>query len=206
MIISILEIFAKIHSFFKWRLPLEKLNKKYYSLLISNKFKSAKNLSFGRPINLIKGEHCFLIGKNTSFGKMVVLTAWEFFENKTYNPIVKIGENCRFGDYLHLTCSKSIIIGDNVLTGRWVTISDNGHGSTDFTTLQIPPIKRNLVSKGEIRIEDDVWIGDKVTILSGVNIGKGSIIGANSVVTKDIPPFSIAAGNPAKIIKQIKYD
>jgi acetyltransferase-like isoleucine patch superfamily enzyme len=65
------------------------------------------------------------------------------------------------------------------------------------------PSERDLYSKGSVTIEDNVWIGDKVTILPNVRIGEGSVIGANSVVTKDIPPFCVAAGNPAKIIRKL---
>ena len=87
------------------------------------------------------------------------------------------------------------------MTGRWVTITDNGHGKTDFDNLKIQPDKRKLYTKGPVVIGNNVWMGDKVTILPGVTIGNGSVIAANSVVTKDIPSFSVAAGNPAKIIK-----
>ncbi len=66
------------------------------------------------------------------------------------------------------------------------------------------PIHRPLVVKGPIVIEDNVWIGERVCILSGVNIGKGAIIAANSVVTHDVPEYCVAAGSPAKVIKQIK--
>ena len=66
--------------------------------------------------------------------------------------------------------------------------------------MNVQPRLRQLVSKGEVIIEDNVWIGNNVCILGGVRIGMGSIIGANTVVTKDIPPYSIAAGVPAKII------
>lgn len=69
--------------------------------------------------------------------------------------------------------------------------------------MKIPPAKRLIYSKGEIIIEDNVWIGDKATILAGVKIGEGSVIGANTVVTKDIPPYSVAVGNPVRIIKNI---
>lgn len=88
--------------------------------------------------------------------------------------------------------------------GKWVTISDNNHGNTDIESLLIHPLQREIVSKGAVIIEDDVWIGDKVTILSNVVIGKGAVVAANSVVTKSVPPYSIVAGNPAKIIKQRK--
>ena len=93
-------------------------------------------------------------------------------------------------------------MGNGVLTGRWVTITDNSHGETDYETLKMQPILRKLYSKGAVKIGDNVWIGDKVTILPNVTIGNGAIIAANAVVTRDIPPYSIVAGNPARIIKQ----
>lgn len=67
----------------------------------------------------------------------------------------------------------------------------------------IPPKNRIIVSKGPVIIEDNVWIGDKATILPNVRIGFGSIIAANSVVTRDIPPFSIVAGAPARVVKRL---
>lgn len=70
----------------------------------------------------------------------------------------------------------------------------------------MPPIKRQLNSKGETIIGNKVWLGDNVVVLSGVKIGNNSIIGANSVVTKDIPSFSIAVGSPAKVIKTISQE
>lgn len=160
------------------------------------------NVWFKKPFNNTRGEQYFHIGEETSFGKMTVLTAWDEYEGETFLPEVIIGKNCSFGDYLHLTCIKKITIGNHVLTGRWVTISDNGHGNTDYETLQMPPTKRKLSCKGPVEIGNNVWIGDKATILSGVKIGEGSVIAANAVVTKEIPSFCVAAGNPAKIIKQ----
>lgn len=160
------------------------------------------DVSFKRIVNYTRGEKYFSIGKGTCFGKYAVLTAWDSYEGETFIPEVKIGENCNFGDYLHLTCINKITIGNDVLTGRWVTISDNGHGYTDYASLQIPPIKRRLSCKGSIEIGNNVWIGDKATVLSGVHIGRGCIIGANAVVTKDVPAYSVVAGNPARIVKQ----
>jgi acetyltransferase-like isoleucine patch superfamily enzyme len=65
------------------------------------------------------------------------------------------------------------------------------------------PTERKVISKGAVIIGENVWIGDKVTILPGVEIGNGVVIGANSVVTKDIPSYCVVGGNPAKVIKQL---
>ena len=94
-------------------------------------------------------------------------------------------------------------IGKNLLTGRWVTITDNSHGNTDYESLVSPPSQRTIVSKGDVTIGDNVWIGDKATILPGVTIGDGVVVAANSVVTKDVPAYCVVAGNPAKIVKQV---
>ena len=99
-----------------------------------------------------------------------------------------------------------IIIGDNVLTGTKVTITDNSHGIFSEHDLFFPPELRTLQSDGPVIIEDNVWIGDKVTILPNVIIGRNSIIGANSVVTKNVPPNSVAVGIPAKVIKSLIYE
>lgn len=102
----------------------------------------------------------------------------------------------------HITAINEVSIGDDVLCGANVLISDNSHG--DFLQeYEVAPIRRKLCSKGPVHIGSKVWIGDNAIILGGVNVGDGSIIGANSVVTKDVPPYSIVAGAPARVIKRL---
>lgn len=83
-----------------------------------------------------------------------------------------------------------------------MTITDNSHGNTDIDNLKLKPIDRKIFSKGPVIIGNNVWIGDKATILPNVTIGDGAVIAANAVVTKDVPAYCVAAGNPAKIIKK----
>jgi len=90
------------------------------------------------------------------------------------------------------------------LTGINVLITDNAHGTFNLSELDSPPIKRKLFTKGEVAIGDNVWIGSNSCIMPGVTIGRGAIIGANAVVTKDVPPYALAAGNPARVIKIIE--
>ena len=140
------------------------------------------------------GDYC-LIGRNSH------ITAHEMPQ---YNTPVKIsiGDGCMFGPDMHITAVNSIRIGKNVRTGKSVLISDNSHGDPkDMALRNIAPNARPIYSKGAIVIGDNVWIGEKAAILAGVTIGEGAIIGANAVVTKNIPPYSIAAGIPARIIK-----
>ena len=161
------------------------------------------------------GRDCFLdgggnkriiIGKNTTIGQHSVLGVWEQYGNQVFSPELRIGDDCHFGQYNHISTIESVVIGNGLLTGRFVIISDNNHGDFNNENIDIQPIKRELSSKGGIVIGDNVWIGDKCTILSGVSIGDGCIIAANSVVTQNVPSYSVVAGAPAKIIKQLSDD
>lgn len=170
----------------------------FYSRWTVSRFGWRKDFSFGYPVSAIRGEEYMKIGRKTHFGKMAVVTAWDEYEGERFEPKLSIGERCNFGDFVHITCINAVTIGDDVLTGRWVTITDNGHGRTDPDDLAIPPVRRHLYSKSPVSIGDRVWIGDKATILPGVTIGSGAVIAANSVVTKDVPPNTVVAGSPAR--------
>lgn len=117
-------------------------------------------------------------------------------------PEIIIGKDCNFGAFNHITCCNRIVIGDRLLTGKWVTISDNNHGDTDLRTLMCNPSLRPIVCKGSVVIGCDVWIGEGAKILSGVTIGDGAVIAAGSVVTRNVPSYCVVGGNPARIIKQ----
>ena len=81
-----------------------------------------------------------------------------------------------------------------------MTISDNSHERTDMNDIKMAPAKRPIYSKGPVVIIDNVWIGDKATVLAGVTIGESAVIGVNTVVTKDVPPYSIVVWSPMRII------
>lgn len=164
---------------------------------------------FGSIAQFLGGQYMH-IGDGTSFGDGIYLTAWDKYlcikEGKEveqhFTPSLTIGKNCHFGAHNHITCINSITIGDNLLTGKWITITDNSHGITDIDTLHIDPIKRPLYSKEPVLIGNNVWIGDKATILPGVTIGDGAVIAANAVVTKNVEPYTVVGGNPARVIKK----
>lgn len=157
-----------------------------------------------RRIGLLKGMNCICIGSRSSFGNDLYLTAWPDYAMPGCTPEILIGSNCSFGAYNHITSVLRVKIGDNCLTGKWVTITDNSHGETNIESLQTAPTKRMIVSKGPVVIGKNVWIGDKVTILPNCKIGDGAIIAANTVVTHDVPAFCVVGGNPARILKNIK--
>lgn len=166
-----------------------------------HRFKEFGSQSLLAPdITLLSPQH-ISIGNNTSIMRHCVL---ETCPNGQLQPNLTIGNNVSIGEYSHITCVHKIEIGEGLLTGRFVLITDNGHGNSSVKEADVPPILRPVHSNGPIMIGKNVWIGDKVTILPNVAIGDGAIIAANAVVTKDVPAYSIAAGCPAKIIKTIK--
>ena len=117
------------------------------------------------------------------------------------NNEVKIGQNSGIGKNFHLQ-GCNLTIGKYVMMAPNVTIIGNGH---IIDSVDIPMIKQGVTPKGCLLIEDDVWIGRGVTILPGCHcIGKGSVIGACAVVTKNVPPYEIWASNPAHCIKRRK--
>lgn len=195
-------IWNYIFPFFEiWNAVKMRLYTGYYSA----KFKSFGRNSLIKPsFQMTRGLKHISVGNNAYIGSEVQLTAWEIYQDQKFSPQIIIGNNAAIGDNSHITAINSIIIGENVLTGKRVLITDNAHGSSDPALLDIAPNKRPLYSKGPVVIEDNVWIGEKASILPGVTIGRGSIIGANSVVTKNIPPYALVGGNPAKIIKLLK--
>lgn len=149
------------------------------------------------------GEKYIIIKENTTISRYSEITAWSQYKGACYTPYIEIGSNCSIGESAHITSINKIIIGDNVLIGKRVLISDNSHGDTSKGTLlsSLPPSERILTSKGPTIICNNVWIGENCCILSGVTIGEGTVVAANSVVTKDVPAHCVAAGIPAKIIK-----
>ncbi len=114
-----------------------------------------------------------------------------------------IGNNVKLNHRCHIGVMKSVKIGDDVLFASNVFISDHTHGnySGDMQSNPLQPPNERAIICGNVEIGDKVWIGENVAVLLGVSIGESSIIGANSVVTKDIPSFSIAVGSPARVIK-----
>lgn len=173
--------------------------KQIYSLILSGGFAKLEG-KIEYPCHL-RGMRYISIGRNSVILKNTILNAWESHDNQKFTPKILIGENSFIGEYSHISSCQSVTIGNNVLTGRYVYISDNNHGNFSREMLDVHPLSRPLHIKGPVVIEDNVWIGEHVCILSGVKIGKGSIVSANTVVTKDVPPYSLVGGTPGRIIK-----
>ena len=165
-------------------------------------FPNARIIRF--PID-IRGKKYIQISKGFTTGVGCRIEAYP----ETDKKVLFFGENFQMNDYVHITAMESVKIGNDVLLASKIYISDCSHGSysgdeNDSHPDSIPP-DRPLSSKPVV-IEDNVWLGEFVSVLPGVTIGKGSIVGANSVVSKNLPPYVIAVGTPAKPIKKFNFE
>lgn len=209
VIIYLLQLFFNlICKVYPYRLSmyLKAIRDVFYTMWIRNFIgHMGEHTNIGYPCCLQGGgQKSITIGDYTSIQSHCILGCWEMYGDQRFTPSLTIGNQCSIGEYNHITICNKITIGDGLLTGRYVYIGDNAHGSLSWEEAGIPPLKRQLKSKGEVIIGNNVWIGDKVTILGDVHIGDNVIVAANAVVTKDVPDNSIVAGVPAKVVKQLK--
>jgi acetyltransferase-like isoleucine patch superfamily enzyme len=133
------------------------------------------------------------IGSHGDFGERVKIRC--FGKGK-----IALGNNVSIGEFSIIHAGESVEIGDNVVTGAFCYINDTNHNFSD----RHKPIKEQGWTAKKIVIQDNVWIGANVTILDGVTIGNDAVVGAGSVVTKDVRPFTIVAGIPAKLLSERK--
>jgi acetyltransferase-like isoleucine patch superfamily enzyme len=176
---------------------LSKIYTKFYSLCLypfqfkhfGKKSKIIAPLRIDGKKNIYIGDHVYIQEKT-----------WLACESLTgeKNPLLKIGNHTTIGNFNHIYATKSISIEDYVLTADKVYISDNLHSYDDINE---PIIKQPIKQISSVVIGEGSWIGENACIL-GVKIGKHCVIGANSVVTHDIPEYSVAVGAPAKVIKR----
>lgn len=110
---------------------------------------------------------------------------------------ITVGNNVSFNEYDWIDGNGEIVIGNDVSIGPRVTMVSFEHGISDLAT----PIKRQPKELGKIIIEDNVWIGAGAIITSNVTIGTGSVVGAGAVVLRDVAPYSVVGGVPAKVLK-----
>ena len=182
---------------------LSKLIRVFYTSWVRREFAfCGRDCTFG-GFAVLCGAKYIHLGSNLYIGKDVVWEVYDEFRGQTFMPLLSFGDDSSFGDGGHITCINRVVIGNGVRIGRKVFITDNSHGASERVLLDTPPNLRPLVSKGPVVIEDCVWIGEMACIMPGVTIGRGAIVGANAVVTHDVLPYTLVAGNPARMVKRI---
>lgn len=154
--------------------------------------------SSGNPVDVTVGRHTHVRGELLTFG---------------HGGRISIGDFCYVGEGTRIWSARAITVGDRVLISHNVNIFDN-----DTHPIASPPARHSQfqdiiegratldidLNEAPVLIGDDVLIGCQSIIISGINVGKGAVVGAGSVVTKDVPPYTIVAGNPARVVRVLK--
>lgn len=164
-------------------------------------FISARLIRF--PID-IRGKRFMRISKGFTTGYNCRIEAYPSNNDR----VLFIGNDFQMNDYVHITAMERVVIGNNVLIASKVYISDCSHGSYSGNEFDSHPDtipKERKMYSNPVFIEDNVWLGEFVSVLPGVTIGRGTIVGANSVVSKSLPSNVIAVGIPAKPIKKFNF-
>ena len=182
-------------------------NKQRYASFLNNAtmHSSVKILPNASVTNLSQSKNLIIIGKDSVIRGELIIFA--------HSGKISIGEGCYVGDGTRIWSSESIYIGNHVYISHNANIHDTNSHSINaelrsqhfYAIMSTGHPKENIfdIKASSVVIDDDVWIGFNSTILKGVKIGKGSIIAACSVVTKDVPSNVIVAGNPAKVIREL---
>jgi len=171
----------------------------YYSPLFR-----ARCVHVGRGLRLECALPQVLGNLEITIGDGVTLNGVNTFStnNSVERPVLSIGDRCYIGHQVSISVASSVTIGNRCLIADRVMISDNdGHPLDPY--LRGAGLPAPAESVRPVVLEDDVWVCSRAVVLKGVRIGAGAVIAAGAVVTRDVPPLTVAAGNPARVVKQI---
>jgi len=147
----------------------------------------------------VHGQTLLYIGDDVRFSGDFAITSGRFGNR----PTLRIGDRAFIGHNVSITCNREVVIENDVLIAASCRISDyDGHSSS--LEKRICNSLPDLEEMQPVRICKGAWVGYGVSILKGVTVGEGAIVGANSVVTHNVPPYSVAAGSPAKVVKYLQ--
>ena len=181
---------------------IKMINIRLKNYFLSKKLGGCKNGAFLFKNVKINNPRSIFLGNNVGIGENTFLGPVVEYAGIVYNPKIIIGDGTWVGKNCSIAAIDKVEIGKNVLFAGFVHITDHSHGYEDISR---PIAPQPLITKGPVIIGDNCWLGFGCEILSGVHIGEHCVVAARAVVTKDVPAYSIVAGNPAKIVKQYNF-
>jgi acetyltransferase-like isoleucine patch superfamily enzyme len=160
--------------------------------LKSIRFENRVPISVRGPLRIIKRNGSIKVGEFTEFWPGVKLSCYG--SSQSEQASIRIGNHCSIGDRTEIHSGRKVDIGNNVIIAWDCVVMDRDYHSTSQDKETMKPVL----------IGNNVWIGCRAIILKGVTIGEGAVVAAGAVVTKDIPPFTLVAGNPARVTREVK--
>ena len=171
-------------------------------ICLSSKCKhSSRKIKVGKGVRVFHPEKISL-GKNVEILQEAVFAPYAK-NNEKYPSEIIVGNNVHFGVQDRIASANKVVIEDDVLFAAFVHITDHSH---EFHNVGKPIINQGIYSKGPVIIKRGAWLAFGCHVLSGVTVGEYSVVAANSVVTKDVPAYSVVAGNPARIVSQYDFE
>lgn len=182
---------------------LKSLVKTIICSILSNFYGSfGKGARIETPTTLIKCRKHIFLGHNVFIRKYARIEPVIQWHEQQFNPRLVIEEGVTIEQNVHLVCAEKVQIGAFSSISSYVFITDTDHQYKDVSK----PVLLQTISVNPTIIGKSCFIGTGVKVMSGVHIGEHSVIGANAVVTHDIPPYSVAAGIPARVIKKFNFE
>jgi len=175
----------------------EKIHYKLQTFFFQSRLKSSGKFMICNPLRVIGAEYIEIEDK-----VFIREQIWLEAIKDMGEPSIQIKEGVYIGDFAHINACDSIVIEADVLIANHVFITDHNH---NYENLDVPIRKQGISVINKVNIGKKSWLGEKVSII-GASVGRNCIIGANSVVTKDIPDYSIAVGSPARVIKKYCFE
>ena len=166
--------------------------------MIREKIKAVYRVITKKKLQDHRLHHTFITNSMGNIDLAKECKIWEYVIVRASTSKLVLGSNSHIGPFCAIfTGEHGVIIGDNVMLAPHCVLAAGNH---EYRNLKTPMLLAGSFSNGPIVIEEDVWSGSNCTITDNVKIGKGAIVGANSVVTKDVPEYEIHAGTPARYI------
>lgn len=151
---------------------------------------------------LVNNKKCILIGENVTFRERLRMDAIKCMNDQVFHPRIIIEDNVHAEQDCQIFATNLVHIKKNVTLSSYVFITDAEH---EYRGVEHESILKQRLKCGKTIIDEEAFLGIGVRVIKAVHIGKHAVIGANSVVTKDIPAYSVAVGNPAKIIRKYNH-
>ena len=186
-----------------WKLLVRRIIRKLYTIVNYSRFnRIGKNVTF-EPFSSLMNPGYISIGDECYVGPNCRIEAWNHYLQQEFSPEIVLGNDVRINSRCHIGAITSVRIEECCLLGSGVFITDHSHGAVSIDEAQLHPSNRPLFSKGDVVIGRNTWVGENAVILPGVHIGECCVIGAAAVVTKSVPPYSVVAGNPARVVRRL---
>jgi acetyltransferase-like isoleucine patch superfamily enzyme len=170
----------------------------------NTKIYNTRNITFGKNVTIEK--NCIIDGfssEKTFFGDCVKIGSYSSLSSTShlskYGKGLKIGNHSAVGQFTEFGAAGGIEIGNDVIMGSYISFHSENHIYSDNSKL----IREQGVTSKGIKIGNNVWVGAKVTFLDGCEVGNNSVVAAGAVVTKDVAPWTVVAGNPAVVVKYL---